>query len=174
MELVIHIADTTVKMIFIGQAKRTVPLCREYFRGFLHPAEIVDAEIRVSILKNANGFLPTGEKGEDSSFEQKLISKEVFAWLSRSSDYQGDFPETETTIASSCLDGLLLFDPDTAAGRIYLLNEGMECFRPLHRLLSLRFLSSILDTVVVCVVREPICRLANVLKDNNLLLFSLF
>ena len=139
MEQAIHIADIAVKMTFLDQAKRAIPLCREYFRGFLRPPEIVDAEIRVSILKNTNGSFLTSEKGGDSHFEQRLISRDVFAWLSRSPDYQEDFPENETTIASSCLDGLLLFDPDTAAGRIYLLNEGPECFRPLHRLLWMYF-----------------------------------
>ena len=149
MELVIHIANITVKMTFIGQAKMAVPFCREYFRGFLCATKMVDAEIKVNILKNTNGFLSSGKKEGDSGFEQQLNSKEVFAWLSGSPDFQEDFPENETTIASSCLDGLLLFDPDTAAGRIYLLNEGPECFRPLHRLLWM-YLAQVLGEKKAC------------------------
>ena len=109
----------------------------------------MDTEIKVIILKNTNGFSPTLGKAGDSNFEQQLISKEVFAWLSRSPDYQEDFPENEATIASSCLDGLLLFDPDTAAGRIYLLNEGIACFRPLHRLLWM-YLAQVLGEKKAC------------------------
>jgi hypothetical protein len=153
MDLAIHIAGIAVKMTFLGQAKRAVPLCREYFRGFLRPAEIADAEIRVSILKNSNGFSPAGGKGENSNFEQQLISREVFAWLSKSPEYQEDFPEDEATIASSCLDGLLLFDPDTAAGRIYLLNERPECFRPLHRLLWM-YLAQVLGERKACFIHS--------------------
>jgi hypothetical protein len=149
MKLAIHIADTTVKLTFLGQAKRAVPLCREYFRGFLRPTEIADAEIKVSLFKNTNGLSPAGGGAGDSSFEQQLISKEVFAWLSTSPDYEEDFPANEATIASSCLDGLLLFEPNTAAGRIYLLNEGPECFRPLHRLLWM-YLAQVLGERKAC------------------------
>ncbi|MBN1832484.1 MAG: hypothetical protein JW896_10260 [Deltaproteobacteria bacterium] len=149
MELAITIADTAVKMTFLDQAEKAVPLCRNYFRGFLRPTEMVDAEINVSVLKNTNGTSPAGENKGDSYFEQKLISREVFAWLSRFSNFQEDIPENENTIASSCLDGLLLFDPDTAAGRIYLLNEGPECFRPLHRLLWI-YLAQVLGERKAC------------------------
>ena len=153
MKLAIHIADITIKITFLGLAKRAVPLCHEYFRGFLRPAEIVDAEIKVSTLKNANGFSPTDGKTGDSGFEQQLISREVFAWLSGFPDYEEDFPENETTIASSCLDGLLLFDPNTAAGRSYLLNEGPECFRPLHRLLWM-YLAQVLGERKACFIHS--------------------
>jgi hypothetical protein len=152
-------------MSFLGQAKRAVPLCRVYFRGFLRPAEITDAEIKVSILKNTNGLSPTVGRGGDSSFEQQLVSREVFAWLSGSPDFQEDFPENETTIASSCLDGLLLFDPDTAAGRIYLLNEGRECFRPLHRLLWM-YLAQVLGEREACFMHS-----AALVKDGKGYLF---
>ena len=165
MEQVIHIADIKVKMTFVGQAKRGVPLCREYFRGFLRPAETVDAQMRVNILKNTNGFLPTGEKGGDSSFEQQLDSKEVFSWLSGSPDYQEGFPESENTIASSCLDGLLLFDPDTTEGHIFLLNEGPECFRPLHRLLWM-YLAQVLGEREACFMHS-----AALVKDGKGYLF---
>ncbi len=165
MDLAIHIAGIAVKMTFLGQAKRAIPLCREYFRGFLRPAEIADAELRVSILKNSNRFSPGGGKGGDSNFEQQLISREVFAWLSRSSGYQNDFPENEATITSSCLDGLLLFDPDTAAGRIYLLNEGPECFRPLHRLLWM-YLAQVLGERKACFIHS-----AALVKDGKGYLF---
>jgi len=149
MKLAIRIADTTISITFLGEAERAVPLCEQYFRGFLHPAEIADAEIKVSILKNANGYSTRGGKAGNPHFEQQLISREVFAWLSRSPDYEEGFPENEATIASSCLDGLLLFDPDTAAGRIYLLNEGPECFRPLHRLLWM-YLAQVLGERNAC------------------------
>jgi hypothetical protein len=165
MKLSIHIADITVEMTFLAQAKRAIPLCREYFRGFLCLAEIADAEIKVSILKNTNGFLPKGGRARDSSFEQQLISREVFAWLSRSPDSEEDFPENEATIASSCLDGLLLFDPDTAAGRIYLLNEGSECFRPLHRLLWM-YLAQVLGEKKACFIHS-----AALVKDGKGYLF---
>ena len=125
----------------------------------------LDAEIRVGILKNTNGFSPMGGIVADSNFEQQLIGREVFAWLSRSPDYEEDLPENEYTIASSCLDGLLLFDPDTAAGHIYLLNEGPECFRPLHRLLWM-YLAQVLGERKACFMHS-----AALVKDRKGYLF---
>ena len=153
MNLTLAIADTRVKITFLGQAERAVPLCREYFRDFLRPRAIADAEIKISILKNINGHsLPGGESG-NSYFEQRLNSRDVFSWLSQFPEYEKGFPEYETTLASSCLDSLLLFDPDTAAGRIYLLKQGHECFRPLHRLLWM-YLAQVLGEKRSCFIHS--------------------
>jgi hypothetical protein len=165
MDLDIHIANIAVRITFLGQAKRGAPLCQEYFRGFLRPSEIVDAKIKVSILKNINGFSLMGRKRGDSFFEKQLISREVFAWLAGLPDFQEDIPESETTITSSCFDGLLLFDPVTTAGHIYLLNDGPECFRPLHRLLWM-YLAQVLGEKESCFIH---C--AALVKDERGFLF---
>lgn len=151
MNLTIAIADTSVKITFPGQAERAVPLCRDYFRGFLRPGEIADAEIEISILKNANDHPPIQRESGNVHFEKRLNSRDVFSWLSQFPEYERDFPEHETTIASSCLDSLLLFDPHTAAGRIYLLKWGPECFRPLHRLLWM-YLAQVLGEKRSCFI----------------------
>ncbi len=165
MKLVLHIADVAVKLTFLGQAKRAVPLCRKYFHGFLQPSEMVDAEVKVSILKNTNDFSPMFGKGGDLNFEQQLISGEVFAWLSGFPDFQEDIPENEATIASSFMDGLLLFDPGATAGHIYLLNEGPECFRPLHRLLWM-YMAQVLGEKEACFMHG-----AALVKDKKGFLF---
>jgi hypothetical protein len=126
---------------------------------------MVDADVKVSVLKNTNGFSPISGKGGGSIFEQQLISQEVFEWLSRFRDFQEDISENAATIASSCLDGLLLFDPDTAAGHIYLLNDGPECFRPLHRLLWM-YLAQVLGEKKACFIHG-----AALVKDGKGFLF---
>jgi hypothetical protein len=153
MNLTIVIADTKVKITFLGQAESAVPLCRDYFRGFLRPGETADVEIEISILKDANNHSPIQGEAGNVHFEKRLNSREVFSWLSQFSEYEKDFPEHETTIASSCLDSLLLFDPDTAAGRIYLLKGGAECFRPLHRLLWM-YLAQVLGEKRSCFIHS--------------------
>jgi hypothetical protein len=165
MELSIHIAGIAIRITFLDQAKRAVPLCREYFRGFLRPADKVDADLKIIILKNANGSSPVWTKGEDLNFEQQLNSRDVITWLSGFTDLQGDIPENETKIASSCLDGLLLFAPNTTAGHIYLLNEGSECFRPLHRLLWM-YLAQVLGEKESCFIHS-----AALVRDEKGFLF---
>jgi hypothetical protein len=153
MNLTVAIADTRVKITFSGQAERAAPLCREYFRDFLRPGEIADAEIEISILKNTNDHSPVQGEAGNVYFEKRLNSRDVFSWLSQFSECEKDFPEHETTIASSCLDSVLLFDPDTAAGRIYLLKQGRECFRPLHRLLWM-YLAQVLGERGACFIHS--------------------
>ncbi len=153
MNLSIAIANTRVKITFLGQAERAVPLCREYFRGFLRPGKTADAEIEISILKDTHNHSPIQGEAGNAHFEQRLNSRDVFSWLSQFPEYKKDFPEHENTIASSCLDSLLLFDPDTAAGRIYLLKKGPECFRPLHRLFWM-YLAQVLGERKSCFIHS--------------------
>ena len=165
MNLTIHIADTTVKITFLGQAERGVPLCQQYFRDFLRPGDIADAEVRVSIIKNVNGKAPIGRKVRSRVVEQRLPTRDVVAWLTESPEYEEDIPGKETTIASSSLNGLLLFDPDTSAGRICLLKQGRECFRPLHRLLWM-YLAQVLGERESCFIHS-----AALVKDRKVYLF---
>ena len=139
MNLTMSIADTTITITFLGQTKKALPLCHQFFRDFLHPGQTKDAEIKLSILKNVNNNSPIAEKVRGPVLEQRLPTRDVVAWLSKFPEYEQDFPVNETTVSSFCLDGLLLFDPDTAAGRVYLLKQGPERFRPLYRLFWMYF-----------------------------------
>jgi len=139
MELTVKLAETNVTISLLGQAKKAIPLCNLYFRHFLHPDQKGDAEVVVSVLKKSNAGFPLREKAGSSIFEQLLPTEDVAAWLKKSPGYTEDFPISEKTISAFCLGGLLLFSPDTAAGRIYLLEEGPGCFKPLYRLLWMYF-----------------------------------
>src|SRR4030042_894103 len=88
-----------------------------------------DAEIKVSIIKNLNNNSPVEKKARMRVFEQRLSNKDVMVWLNKLPWHIDDFPITETTISSSCLDGLLLFNPENSDGCI-LLKDGQGSFRP--------------------------------------------
>ena len=133
------LADTKVNIAFLSQAERAIHLCNQYFHGFLSPDQEKDAEAEVSILQKPNSMFPLRGKAGYRVFEQLLPAQDVVAWLKKSSEYTENFPISEKTICSYCLGGLLLFDPDTAKGGIYLLNQGRSCFQPLYRLLWMYF-----------------------------------
>jgi len=134
MKLTTNIADTHIAINLLGQAERAIHLCRQFFRDFIYSGQEKDAEIKVSILKNDNkiSLVKNGER--DHVIEQRLSTRDVIAWLNKIPWYTNDFPITEATISSFCLDGLLLFNPDSSDGHIYLLKDGPECFRPIYRL----------------------------------------
>jgi hypothetical protein len=133
MKLTVGMADTIITINLLGQAKKAVHLCREYFKGFLCPGQERDAEIKVSIIKNLNNNSPVEKRGRMRVFEQRLSTKDVMVWLNKLPGHIDDFPITETTISSSCLDGLLLFNPENSDGCI-LLKDGQGSFRPIYRL----------------------------------------
>jgi len=139
MELTVNLAGTNITITLLGEAKSALPLCNQFFRDFLQPGRRGDAEIKVSILRKPNGSFPALSKTGKPIYEQRLPTRDVAAWLKEVPGYKEDFSISERTICSSCLDGLLLFDPETAAGRIYLLKQGHGCFQPIYRLFWMYF-----------------------------------
>ena len=139
MKLTVNLAKMETTISFLGQARKAIPLCNSYFRGFLSEEQRADTEVVVSVLEKPIGGFPFQEKAANPVFEQLLPTEDVAGWLRGSPEHRDDFPISEKTISSLCLGGLLLFNPDTAAGRIYLLEAGSRRFRPLYRLLWMYF-----------------------------------
>jgi hypothetical protein len=139
MKLTVKLASIAIEIEFFGNAEKALPLCTKYFEGFLHPGHAPDARVEIRVLKRPKNRLSPWEKAERPVFEQLLPTREVVTWLRESPECTEDLPLNEKAICSCCLGGLLLFDPDTAGGRVYLLNQGPSCFRPLYRLLWMYF-----------------------------------
>lgn len=139
MELTVNIAGAKIAVTLVGQSKKALQLCNNYFGDFIRPGRGNCAEIKVSILENSNGGVPLQPTPGQVIVEQLLSTPDVAQWLQDTPEYREDFPLDETTICSFCMDGLLLFNPKTAAGHIYLLKQGPGVFRPLHRLLWMYF-----------------------------------
>lgn len=139
MELTVNLAGTKIGIIFAGRSNNAIPLCNHYFRNFIHPNRGASAAVKISVLEKANGRLPVQETNGEPIFEQLLSTPDVVQWLREVPQYRKDFLIDETTICSFCMDGLLLFSPETATGHIYLLEQGPRVFRPLHRLLWIYF-----------------------------------
>jgi hypothetical protein len=139
MEMTLNLAENNINISFLGQAKKAIPLCQYYFSDFLHLELNNGARIKVSILSNNHREFPFRSSIGYPVIEQLLPAQEVAAWLSHIPEYGQDFAVNEASICAHCHDGLLLFDSNTAAGHILLLNQGRACFRPLHRLFWMYF-----------------------------------
>lgn len=139
MNIMLNLAGINVSITFPDQAEKAIPLCNQYFKGFLCQDSKKNARVEVSILKAPKGGLPFLKNSGNSVFERLLSTQDVAAWLREAPGYTEDFPISEKTISSYCLGGLLLFNPGTTAGRMYLLKPGPGCFQPLYRLLWMYF-----------------------------------
>jgi len=140
MEIDLYLAGTNISIIFLGKAEKAVPLFNLFFRDFLSPERTMDGEIEVSVLNmpEGMGFTPDPATGEPI-MERLVPTRDVAALLKQVPDYRWDFPINEATVTSFCMDGLLLFDPDSKTGRIFLLNKGPGVFKPLFRLFWIYF-----------------------------------
>jgi hypothetical protein len=126
-------------MIFLGPAEKALPFCNQYFRNFLQPDRQSEAAIKISILKNPNRSFPFQSIDPNPVFERLLPTRNVVQWLKTIPAVPQDFPINADTICAYCLGGMLLFNPDRAAGRIYLLEQGGRSFRSLYRLFWMYF-----------------------------------
>ena len=135
MELQIELAGTTITIDLLDQAEKAVTLCNTWFRGFLLQGKRSHARVKVRIVGKGGKRFPVRSRFWNPVFERLLSNKEVAEWVRRVPGYENDLRISEKTICSFCLNGLLLFDPGTSAGCIYLLTQGPKRFTPLYRLL---------------------------------------
>ena len=73
-------------------------------------------------------------------------------WLDKIHWNSNDFRISESFIASYCLGGLLLFDPETSNGCVILQNEP-GCFRPIYRLCWM-YLAQVLGERKACFIHS--------------------
>jgi len=165
MKLTTNIADTIITINLLGQAGRSIHLCRQFFKDFLYTGQDKDAEIKISVLENINNSLSVGKRARTPVIEERLSTKDVIEWLDKIPLHTDDFPITETTISSLCLNGLLLYNPDSSNGRIYFFKDGVECFRPIFRLFWI-YLAQVLGERKSCFLHS-----AALVRDEKAYLF---
>ncbi len=152
MKLTVGIADTVIGIRLLGEAERAISLCLQYFEDYLCPGRRIDANIRISVLKNPDKTSPFKKMGRKRLIEGRLSTNDVTAWLENIPGQIHDFPLTARTLSFFFLGGVLLFNPDTSDGCI-LLKEGAGPFRPLYRLLWM-YLAQVLGERRGCFVHS--------------------
>ena len=133
MKLTVGIADLLIGIDLVDGAERAAPLFKAFFGDFLQPEQPWDAEVRIAVLQFPDHTPPGVKRGRKRVAEQRLSTPDIAAWLDGIPGWAGLFPITETTIASHCLGGLLLFNPETSSGCM-LLKEGPRRLQPVYRL----------------------------------------
>jgi len=165
MKLNVNLSGTNISIIFLGRSKEAIPFFNLYFHDFISSDQKGDATITISFIKNHHHGFPVRANSVNPVYEQLLSTPDVAAWIGEASDYKEGFPISKRTICSFCLDGLLLFDPTTAAGRIYLMRQDQWCFRPLYQLFWM-FFAQVLGEEGGCFLHS-----AALIKDNKGYLF---
>jgi len=139
MEMMLNLAGTKVTLALSAQTREVEPIVRLLYGDFFVLARRTEAEIRVSSLKIPEDRFLFDTAGRDSVFERLVPSAEVEEWLRKHPVYKEDFPFSHRTISSFCPGGLLLFNPETAGGHIYLFKQAIDNLHSLYRLLWIYF-----------------------------------
>jgi hypothetical protein len=151
VELDINLAGIRIGMIFLDHAQKAVPLLERCFQGYVEPRGLRDTEIVVSLLGEPGPPFPLEALSCQPIVEQRLSAAQVAEWLGQHPDCHPDAVVTDETILALSLGGLLLFDPPTGNGHIYLLKQGPECFQPLLHL-SWMYFAQVLGEKGCCFV----------------------
>ena len=139
VEFALNLAGTNIAITLLDKAREGAPLCSHFFRDVLHQGHPEAARVKVIAPEKGNNGFPLNAGDQEQVFEQLLPPKKVAEWLRDTLKHTGDFPIHEKTVCSFCLGGLLLFDPETARGQIYLLRQDQRRFQPLHRIFWMYF-----------------------------------
>lgn len=132
IDLTLQLAQVDIGIALRGRAAAALPLLRNWFDGFLSTTDSGRCRVRVDVF----------DLHRASPAFRRRLNEPVVEALLPVAELLNELPSSvigpsraQTTTAARCLDGLLLFDSVTAAGRIWLTHPGNGCFRPLHRLL---------------------------------------
>ena len=161
MKLVLNIAKTNVVINFTDQTDKARLLCTRFFRGFIKSDKRLNAEAELSVLRRPVNRRYIKKIAGGRVFEKLIPVQDIAEWLKDIHGHRIDFPLNEKTICSFCLNGLLLFDTKTSAGRIYLLKEGDGFSQPLYRLIWI-YLSQVLGERRGCFIHA-----AALVKDGK-------
>lgn len=139
MEFGLNLAGINITITLLDQAQEGAWFCNSFFRDFFHQNQPTVASVEVSTLGRARNGFPLKTRDQNRVLEQLLPAKETAAWLRDTLNHTRDSPIHEKLIYSFCLGGLLLFDPETAKGHIYLLRKGRRRFQPFLRIFWMFF-----------------------------------
>jgi hypothetical protein len=135
MKLTLSLAEIDVTINLSDLPESILGSVNSFYGEFTVPTKKADAEVKIAFIDIPEHDFPFKEADPIFVLERLLPTQEVKTWFMRFPECADHFPINEMTICTSSLNGLLLFNQDTAAGRIYLLENDKHNFHSIYRLL---------------------------------------
>jgi len=143
MRITLNLTGTNITIAFLGQTKEVAHVYHYFFNGFITKEERTDALLNVSFLSDSISEGPFDIRNQDPTAQAPLLSHipnhEAVEWLKAIGETSEHLSFSKETICTLFLNGLLLYSPETAKGRIYILRDGLGNFRSLYFLFWLYF-----------------------------------
>ncbi len=150
MRITLSLAGIHMTIVFLGRTREVAHVYDHFFKGFITQSDRTDALLKV-------GFLPDSVSGgpfdtrktypvSQMPVPSRLPNHEVARWLKEIGETPEDLPFGKETLCTLVQNGLLLYSPETAGGRIYLLRDGLGNFRSLYSLFRLYLAQALGET----------------------------
>jgi len=143
MKRTLSLAGTHITIGFQGQTKAVAHVYNYFFRGFITKEDRTDAFLKVSFLPDSISGGPFNTRNQDSSFQAPVLSHvpqhETVEWLKETGENSQHLLLDNEILCTICLNGLLLYSPETSNGQIYILKDRLGRFRSLYFLFWLYF-----------------------------------
>jgi hypothetical protein len=141
MDITLNLASTRVNLEFTGRSKNVARVYQYLFRDFLADLNksSTHAKLKVIPLEETPVSFPWSEGVQVEVVERRISAEDVQRWLDSQPDYAESYPWSDRTLGCHCLDGVLLFEPGSNEGRLYVVQQDDHSFRSLYRLFWIYF-----------------------------------
>ena len=144
--LTLKIGDQTMRLIFREGSEAIVPFYRTLYREFLVEPQAGERALEIHLLPKTGNEL-FGMSGDQTQPVESAFSGERLAdWVGKNGTWTGDVSAAEGIIGIQSLNGLLLFSPDTACGRIFIPEKDKHPYQSLYRLFWIYFAQVVGET----------------------------
>jgi len=139
LKITLCLTGTCIAVDFLGQTRQVAPLYDFLFRKFAANGNHARAFLNIEFLPCSSENLPVDDGGPDPYYETLIPNDRVLAWMENPFKRTVGFPIDNRTIAVRLLNGLLLFSPENATGRLFMAKNEKQPFRALYHLLWVFF-----------------------------------
>jgi hypothetical protein len=138
-KITLNLAGITFAITFLGETGQLARFYGFLFKEFVVEAQKTDVLLKVSFVSEPFYGFSLGA-GEENQLRERALPSQIAAdWLSKESRQKEDFPFSDRIISTLWLNGILLYCPDSMAGRIYISKDDSLPFCSLYYLSWLYF-----------------------------------
>jgi hypothetical protein len=139
VKITLNMAGAAFTITFLGETGQLARFYGFLFREFISDVQKTDALLKVSFVSEPFYGFPLNTREENPVRERALPSRIAADRLSKEFRQKEDFPFSDRTISTLWLNGILLYCPDSMAGRIYISKDDPLPFGSLYYLSWLYF-----------------------------------
>jgi len=152
-KITIHLGGIPITIAFLGRTGKVADVYRHIFRGFIREKAQADRLLQVSFISDSTCGKPFCTLNQDPTPQVPAFihvpNLKAAGWLKETGEDSNGLIFSDETLCTRFLNGLLMYSPESASGRIYIFKDHLADFRSLYRLFWL-YLAQVLGEAGGC------------------------